>query len=224
MNKLILLQLATITLLSASVLPSPAAPDGKAWVVVTNGCQVYAFKNDLLSSLVATPGTVFAVSGHHQVTVQKGSVTVIAAGKPVQVVTTLGTYEVPKGAAAHVNQGPFGSVEVAGLLGKEGTFNVNYRGQTAQVPIALNNQTTFVESQVATAGGADYVASLDAKAGPVNGLMEDQKAVKSFGDYVSQLQEVDRSTLPNGMRTALVNLIRKLSDKTPQKAKSDRES
>jgi hypothetical protein len=185
---------------------------GKTWTIVTNDSQVYGFRGDYNSSILASPGTMFAITGHHQVTVRKGSVIVIAAGKPVQVVTTLGTYDVPKGGAVLVKQGQFGSVRVADLIGESGTFNVDYRGQHAQVTVAQNNQTTLVESQVATAGSSDYVPAVDAKAGPVNGLMQDQKSVQDRDSYVSQLRGVDVSMLPLGMRTSLHNLIMRMSD------------
>jgi hypothetical protein len=205
-----------------------ASPDdagsSKPWTIVTDEAQVYGFKGDLNSSIVASLGTVFSVSGHHQITVKKGSVIVIAAGQPVQVVTSLGTYDVPKGGAVHVKQGQFGSVEVADLCGAAGTFNVEYKGQHAQLAVAQNNQTTIVESQVATAGSSDYVAGVDTKAGPVNGLMQDQKALHDRDSYVSQLRGVDLTALPVGMRTGLHNAIERMSEPSSRGRHANRSS
>lgn len=182
-----------------------ATDDQQSWVIATNLKQPYAFMDDDGTLIVATPGSIFAVTGDRQITLKQGSLVVLSGNTGVDILTELGTVSVPPNSTGGVHS-LFGSTDIAHLFGKAMTFALSHSGQTERLEVALDQHLKVFPTQVATAGASDYVADPSTLVSPVPGISTVGGEVDSK-PFFAMLKGLDTSGLPTEMLDRLNEVI-----------------
>lgn len=180
---------------------------GVPWVVATYQPQPYAFAGDSQSLILASPGTIFAVTDDHTVTLKQGSVVILAGSNSARVITPSGTVTVADHSAAGITQDRFGSVHVASLVGAPAAMKL--QGVEAPMQVASNSQMSIVSNKVASLGTMDFVPVFDKKGidGVSKFLMSNRQLDLDNAPFADAFKCVDQSDMTNGMRSGLAGLI-----------------
>lgn len=181
---------------------------GVPWVVATYQPQPYAFAGDSQSLILASPGTVFAVTDDHTVTLKQGSVVIVAGSQNARVITPSGTVNIADHSAAGVTQDRFGSVHVASLVGEKASMKLP--GIDAPMEVANNSQMSIVSNKVASLGAMDFVPVFDKKSsdGISNFRMSNRQLDLENAPITDAFKCVDQSDMSLAMKSGLTGLFK----------------
>lgn len=167
--------------------------------------------DDSEAIFVAKPGTVFNLTGDHELVVREGEITVITGARPITIVTAMGRVVARENSALNIAQSRFGPVHVANIYGTESQLICEGQGRTANATLAANTAYDFSDSRVAGVGAADYVANQ--VPGPLPGMVMSQKSLGGAGaeasEYYTRLSRMQVCGVPQRVR----NRIEKFLDK-----------
>lgn len=185
---------------------------GVPWVVATYQPQPYAFAGDSQSLILASPGSVFAVTDDHTVTLKQGSVVIVAGSQSARVITPSGTVSIADHSAAGVTQDRFGSVHVASLVGEKASMKLP--GVDAPMQVANNSQMSIVSNKVASLGAMDFVPVFDKKSadGISNFRMSNRQLDLDNAPITDAFKCVDQSDMSLAMKSGLAALFKGMKD------------
>lgn len=180
---------------------------GVPWVVATYQPQPYAFANDEQAVILAAPGSIFAVTADHTITVKEGSVVVSTAKHDVQIITPSGTVTIAANSAAGVSQERFGPVHVASLVGE--AASIQLKGVETPLTVATNTETSVVSNKVALMGVGDFVPVFNKNAADGVSTFKQSNRSLDLGKtpFTNAMTCVDRSDMSPGMKGAMTSLI-----------------
>jgi len=179
------------------------------WIVASYNLQPYGFQDDDTTTILATPGTVFAATNDHTILVKEGSVVVVAGGTGTTIQTAYGTAFVAANTSSGITVSHFGDVKVASLEGDATQVDLAYKGNSAKVLVADNSELSISPNQIATAGASDYVTGPDATKSPVSGLSTNTGELDlETAPYWGRLNCIDESALTGSM-VGRINQVRK---------------
>lgn len=183
------------------------------WTVASNRPQPYAFDNDDQTIILAAPGSVFAASADHTLTVKEGSVVIVNGANPTTVITPMGTATVPAMSSTGVALGRFGDMRVASMTGESPQVLLAYKGNTGNVQIASDTEAKFSVAAIASQGTSDFVAGPDSIPSPVAGLSINKGEIDyANAPYWQRLACCDEMALTEGMRAQIQAVKKQLRE------------
>ncbi len=160
---------------------------------------------------VATPGTVFSLTGDHQLVVREGEITIVAGTRPITVITAMGRVVAERNSAINVAQSRFGPVQIAVLYGTQNQFICQNAGRDSKSTLADNYEHTFAPSTIAASGVSDFAISGDAQAGPAPGMSVYRTPLKGGdarrNDYFARLARCQVCGVPQRVRNRLDQIV-----------------
>ena len=187
----------------------------KHWITSHDAGEPLGFLGDPSTMMLASPGSVFAVTGNHTLTLKDGQLTVFAADVPVIINTNMGPVTVPPNSVASVNASRFGQVVISSLSGKPASMNVNHGGQNAPLQIAMGQQITLSDNKVASLGTSDFIIPSNSQSGPVPGLLMNTNTNDVFNSAAGDgLEGAEKNRMTPQMLGAFHNLMNQLLNNT----------
>lgn len=196
----------------------PQRENGQFWMLATDPGQPYAVPGDDEAVVLARAGTRFIANGSHELSIQLGSIVVAAGEASITVFTRNGSIQVPAFSTATIEQSRFGEVRVASLEGSAAKWSVAKHGEAAIIPVAYGKEVSIVDSTVAAAGSADYIAAGTAKAGPISGISVAEGLISdaASAERVTKLLQCRIGCMSKDMRKRFKSLSKSVAAISPK--------
>lgn len=196
-----------------ALFPRGNNPQIAEWLKSTDGHQPYMLADDAEAIFVAKPGTVFNLSGDHELLVREGEITIVTGSRPITIITAMGRVVASANSALNIDQSRFGPVRVANIYGSESQLVCEGQGRTANTKLAANTAYDFSAAKVAGVGAADYANAAIQAPGPLPGMAMSQKSLGSAGaeaaEYHTRLSRLQVCGVPQRVRNNIEKFLKK---------------